>query len=124
MEAVTVMNHESLEQRAASALTDKIITSTTLAELISDIDAAIVTADAEVDAARTKALDPVQSPDPVKAHDVLQTVRMVKQYEEQERFRQERAKLEAKQRDEKAAAERAAAERLTEQARANVAKRG
>jgi hypothetical protein len=53
----------TLEKRVADALANDAVTSTELAALISELEAAIATADAGAEAARVKALDPLASPD-------------------------------------------------------------
>jgi hypothetical protein len=53
----------TLEKRVADALANDAVTSTELAALISELEAAIATADAGAEAARAKSLDPLASPD-------------------------------------------------------------
>ena len=64
----------TLEQRIASALADDSITSTALAELITEVEIAIVAADKAAEEEREKALDPLASPDAAKAHEAIQMV--------------------------------------------------
>jgi hypothetical protein len=61
----------TLEQKIASALADDSITSTVLAELITEVEIGIVAADKAAEEEREKALDPIASPDAVKARTAL-----------------------------------------------------
>ena len=61
----------TLEERIATALTDKIL-SADVEALITETEAAITDADAAAEAERTKALDPVGSPDPIKARAAME----------------------------------------------------
>src|SRR5450631_672279 len=69
-----VMVMTTLEQKIASALADDSITSTALAELITEVETAIIAADKAAEAEREKALDPLASPDADKAHEAMQKV--------------------------------------------------
>jgi hypothetical protein len=60
-----------VEERIATALTDK-ISSADVEALITETEAAITAADAAAEAERTKALDPVGSPDPIKARAAME----------------------------------------------------
>jgi hypothetical protein len=66
-----VMVMTTLEQKIASALADDSITSTALAELINEVEIAIVVADKAAEEEREKALDPLASPDAAKARAAL-----------------------------------------------------
>jgi hypothetical protein len=61
----------TLEERIATALTDK-ISSADVEALIIETEAPITAADAAAEAERTKALDPVGSPDPIKARAAME----------------------------------------------------
>lgn len=61
----------TLEQRIASALT-AIQSSNDLAALIAEVEAAVVAADEEAAKTREEALDPVISPDAIKAHAAME----------------------------------------------------
>ena len=65
------MSDEPLEKRIAAALTEN-ITSADLSALITECEAAIAQADASVVAQRTRALDPVLSPDAKAAREAMQ----------------------------------------------------
>jgi hypothetical protein len=62
----------TLEQRVVKALTDETITANDLAALVEDATAAIGIAKNEATAAEATALDPLLSPDPVKARAVME----------------------------------------------------
>ena len=63
---------DNLERRLAAALSDDTITSSMLAALIDEADAAIVNADATAENERAKALDPALSPDLRKARAAME----------------------------------------------------
>jgi hypothetical protein len=67
-----VMVMTTLEQKIASALADDSITSTALAELITEVEIAIVAADKVAEEEREKALDPLASPDAKKARAAME----------------------------------------------------
>jgi hypothetical protein len=62
----------TLESRIATALTATDIKSSNLATLIAETEAAITTADKIAEEERTKALDPIASPDATKAREAMQ----------------------------------------------------
>ena len=62
----------TLESRIATALTATDIKSSNLATLIAETEAAITTADKTAEEERTKALDPIASPDATKAREAMQ----------------------------------------------------
>jgi hypothetical protein len=62
----------TLESRIATALTATDIKSSNLATLIAETEAAITTADRTAEEERTKALDPIASPDATKAREAMQ----------------------------------------------------
>jgi hypothetical protein len=68
----------ALEQKIASALADDSITSTGLAELITEVETAIVAADKAAEEEREKALDPLASPDVAKARAVMEDAAFVR----------------------------------------------
>ena len=61
----------TLEQRITAALLDATIASTAIAALLEETQTALTEADANIEAERKKALDPLQSPDPVKAREAI-----------------------------------------------------
>jgi hypothetical protein len=61
----------TLKERIATALTDK-ISSADVEALIIETEAAITAANAAAEAERSKALDPVGSPDPIKARAAME----------------------------------------------------
>jgi hypothetical protein len=61
----------TLEERIAAALTNN-ITSSDLASLIAETEESISLADTTAEAERVKALDPIASPDPVKARAAME----------------------------------------------------
>ena len=63
----------AIEQRITSALTNRDIKSDALAELIVETEAAIAAAEKAAEAARARALDPLQSPDADAAHAAMQS---------------------------------------------------
>src|SRR5262245_60917162 len=63
---------ENLERRIAAALADEATTSTEISKLLEEADAAIIAADETTKEERTKALDPVLSPDPKAAREAMQ----------------------------------------------------
>jgi hypothetical protein len=67
MESGTVMSTSTLEQRIAAALSDKAITSAKLADLVRETETAIKSAEQGAAEAKRRALDPITSPDAVKA---------------------------------------------------------
>src|SRR6516162_253429 len=56
-------NAMTIEQKIASALSNDAITSADIAKLIAETEAAIIEADATAETERSKALDPLLSPD-------------------------------------------------------------
>ena len=62
----------TLESRIATALTATDIKSSNLATLIAETESAITTADKTAEEERTKALDPIASPDATKAREAMQ----------------------------------------------------
>ena len=62
----------TLESRIATALTATEIKSSNLATLIAETETAITTADKTAEEERTKALDPIASPDATKAREAMQ----------------------------------------------------
>jgi len=63
-----------LEQKIVSALSDTEISSSALAALIDEAEAAIALAEQAAETTRAEALDPVVSPDPVKARAAMEDV--------------------------------------------------
>jgi hypothetical protein len=65
-------NRENFEHRVVAALTADDVTGDGLAALLTEMAAAIAAADAAAKTEHEKALDPVVSPDPVKAHQAME----------------------------------------------------
>jgi hypothetical protein len=62
----------TLEQRIVAALANNTPEARTIAALIAETEQAIVEADAQANTAQTKALDPILSPDPIKAREAAE----------------------------------------------------
>jgi hypothetical protein len=62
---------DTLEQRITSAFSER-IASSAVATLIAETEEAITVAEADAEQARAKALDPISSPDPVKARATME----------------------------------------------------
>ena len=65
----------TLEQKIVKAFTDETIASNDLANLLAETETAIAVADNDATVAEATALDPLQSPDPVKARAVMEDAR-------------------------------------------------
>jgi hypothetical protein len=65
----------TLEQKIVKAFTDETIASNDLANLLAETETAIAIAENDATAAEATALDPLQSPDPVKARAVMEDAR-------------------------------------------------
>jgi predicted transcriptional regulator len=67
------MSTPSLEKRIAAALVGDDVSSTDLAALVAETEAAFSQAEATAEAERTKALDPALSPDARAAREAMQS---------------------------------------------------
>jgi hypothetical protein len=63
----------TIEQKITAALVDATLASTAIAALIEETQTALTEAEANIETERKKALDPLQSPDPVKAREAIGT---------------------------------------------------
>ena len=82
----------TLEQKIASALVDRAVTSDMLGKLITETEQAITAADVTSETERKRALDPALSPDPIKARQSMEEAAFAA-----ERLRNLLPRLQAKQ---------------------------